>query len=59
MVAGESEVTRVIRTAMLLCSDVFNVEGRERNGCLNEAAILATTPRTLTNKVSCGGVHQG
>jgi len=32
MVAGEGEVTRVIRTVMLLRRDVFNVEGRERNG---------------------------
>ncbi len=32
MVAGESEVTRVIRTVMPFCHDVFDVKGRERNG---------------------------
>ena len=52
-----SKMVTIVRTAMLLCDDVFNVV-REIAVLLAEQAILAAIPRPSSDEVSRGSVHR-
>jgi hypothetical protein len=56
-IAGQGEVVRIIRPAVLLRDDVLNVM-RESGEFLPEQAIFAAASNSLANKFSRGGIYQ-
>ncbi len=56
-VAGQGEIVRVIRPAMLLGYDMFNVM-REATLFLPEQAVFTTVSGTLADKLSRSRIHQ-
>ncbi len=58
MSTGQSEIAWVIRSAMLVCLDVLDVECHGGNRRLGEAAVFATFPGATAYQTTRGRVHQ-
>ena len=58
VVAGESEVSAVVSSAMLASDDVLNVIGEEWLSVLRQAAVSATITGSFTDSLPEPLVHQ-